>query len=200
MNISINKAVSTGWGIVTKNLGFFVVFMLLVMVTYSVPQIIQAIVEKSVPTLAFVLGFAAVFVEVLVQLNFIRVALKFLDNKKAVYKDLFNTQLFLPFFMGWLVYVIIVGAGTLLLILPGIYLAIKLQFWAYLVIDKNMNPFDALKKSWDMTRGKFWKLFGLIIVLCAINLLGVLVLLVGLFITIPLTFVAMASIYRQLSK
>ncbi|MBD3251451.1 hypothetical protein GF380_03275 [Candidatus Uhrbacteria bacterium] len=50
--------------------------------------------------------------------------------------------------------------GFILLILPGIYLAIRLGFAQLAVIDKKMQPTQAFKNSWELTKGRFWPVLG----------------------------------------
>jgi uncharacterized membrane protein len=77
-------------------------------------------------------------------------------------------------------------------------LAIRLKYSAYLVVDKNLGPVEAIKTGWKLTKGNVWNLFFFEILLCLINLLGALCLLVGLFITVPLSMLATTFVYRKL--
>jgi uncharacterized membrane protein len=40
-----------------------------------------------------------------------------------------------------------IGVGMVLLVVPGIYLAVRYQFMPYLIIDKGMQPMDALRAA-----------------------------------------------------
>ena len=51
---------------------------------------------------------------------------------------------------------IIVGVGFCMLIIPGIYFLVRFAFTQNIVLDEQMDAFSALKKSWHMTRGKFF--------------------------------------------
>jgi uncharacterized membrane protein len=73
-----------------------------------------------------------------------------------------------------------------------------LQYTTYLIVDKNLGPIEAIKKSWSVTRGNTWNLFFFGILLGLINILGMVCLLVGLFITIPLGMLATTFVYRKL--
>ena len=105
---------------------------------------------------------------------------------------------FFDYLIGSILYGLIVVVGLILLIIPGIIWAIKFQFFDYLIVDKGLGPIDALEKSSDITRGVKWDLFAFGILLAIINILGFLCLVVGLFVTIPVTLVAMAFVYREL--
>jgi uncharacterized membrane protein len=55
----------------------------------------------------------------------------------------------------------ICGIGFLLFIVPGIIFACRLAFVPYLVMDKGLDPVAAIEKSWFMTRGHGWRIFGM---------------------------------------
>ena len=58
-----------------------------------------------------------------------------------------------------IVVAVIVGLGIIMLIVPGIIFACRLAFVPYLVVDREMDVMDALRVSWDMTRGPGWQIF-----------------------------------------
>ena len=129
------------------------------------------------------------------------IALKVIDGQKPKLEDLYKSY---PLFVNYLLASILVGlmvvAGLILLVIPGIYLALKYQFTLFLVVDKKMKVMDAIKKSGEMTEGKLMDLLGLALVAILITMLGALALGVGLLVSTPVTMLAYAYVYRQLSK
>ena len=87
-----------------------------------------------------------------------------------------------------------------MLIVPGIYLAVKYQFVPYLIVDKGMDPIEAFKESGKMTDGSKWDLLLLLIVLGMIVIIGFLAFIVGSFVAIPVVMVAEAYVYKKLSS
>ena len=59
----------------------------------------------------------------------------------------------LNFIAGSILFMILVGIGTVLLIVPGIYLLVSLIFWSIFVAVEDDTFIDALKNSWDLTKG-----------------------------------------------
>jgi hypothetical protein len=80
-----------------------------------------------------------------------------------------------------------------------IFLSVRWQFSSYVILDKGLGAIKSMKKSFNLTSGVFWKLLGFLALLGLINLAGVLALVVGAFITGPMTLVAMAHAYKQLT-
>lgn len=62
--------------------------------------------------------------------------------------------------------------GMWLFVLPGLYLMIKLSFSEYLLVLRNISPLQAMRESFDMTKGKFWPiLFTLLTIMIPLWLL-----------------------------
>lgn len=85
--------------------------------------------------------------------------------------------------------------GLLFLIVPGIILACRLAFVSYLVMDKGMEPIAAIEKSWEMTRGQGFRIFGMGLLAIPVFFLGLLCLGVGVLVSIMWIKSAFASLY-----
>lgn len=135
----------------------------------------------------------------------IAISLVIADGHTPQYKDLLKPfrsyKTVLHYFLAMILYILIVLVGLVLLILPGIYLAVRLQFSPYLIVDdENMGPIESLKKSMKLTQGIFWKLFGFSVVTLLFNIAGALCFGIGLLITLPITGIAYTKLYRKLSE
>jgi len=105
----------------------------------------------------------------------------------------------------WLRYVIgstivnlFVVLGFLFLIIPGFFALAFLIFTLPLIVDKQLNPFEALTLSFK-TVSKNWKgMMALVLVSGLLNLVGMMFFFVGLFLTIPLTFFMFLRTYDLL--
>lgn len=80
---------------------------------------------------------------------------------------------------GMLVYGLAIAVGLLLLIVPGLVALVRLSFTPFLIVDRQLGPLDAVKTSWEQTRGHGWTLFGLLIVSILVLVGGLLLLIVG---------------------
>lgn len=93
---------------------------------------------------------------------------------------------------------IIVCIGGLALF---IWLAIRYMFISFVAIDHpSMNGWNMLKESARIGKGHMLDLFGFAMLILLINIVGFLLLLVGLIITVPLSKIATAHVYAQLKK
>jgi uncharacterized membrane protein len=144
-----------------------------------------------------------IIVGIFVSISVITITLELADGRTPVMADAWkkyrNWRIFVNYVLASLIAAVIIGIGFLLLILPGIYLALRLQFYRYLVVDKeDIKPWLAIKESWRMTEGHTWSLFLFLLLIIGLNILGVLALGLGLFVSVPVSFIAYASLYRKL--
>ncbi len=95
-------------------------------------------------------------------------------------------------------YAVIVIFGAILLVIPGIMWAVKYQFFGYFILDQKSEPKEALKQSARITDGARWKVFGFIIVLSLLNIIGAMLFGIGLLITVPVTILSSAFVYQTL--
>jgi uncharacterized membrane protein len=106
-------------------------------------------------------------------------------------------------FLSLLVVVVITllaaALGGLLLIVPGVILYLGLVFAQFYVVDQNMGPIDALKASWEVTKGQRGQLFVFSLAAGLLAIAGYVAWCIGAFATIPLAMVAVATVYTRLS-
>lgn len=143
-------------------------------------------------------------IDFFVGIAIITVSLVIAKGETPTFQDLFKSfksyKISWHYFLSSLLAMLFVLIGLILLILPGIYLAVRLQFYKFLIVEhEDMGPYQAIEKSIDMTKGHFWKLFGFIVLIALLNILGAIALGVGLLVTIPVSILAHAYLYKKLS-
>ena len=82
--------------------------------------------------------------------------------------------------------------------LAMLYLLINWSLAVPLAACTPMDFWQSLKTSWRGVAPHFWSYLGLLLLLGLLNLLGMLCLIIGLFVTIPLTLLATMAAYEQL--
>lgn len=93
----------------------------------------------------------------------------------------------------------LVGIGMIVFIVPGIYVACRLAFVGYLVMDEELDPIAAVEASWRLTRGHALKIFLLGLTSIFLFFFGLVLLLVGV---VPATIwikASFASLYLAIS-
>ena len=151
---SIGEAVQFGWNTMKANLGFFIGALIIAFVIQLAPEIIGDVLKEDAPVAAAVAYVISVIVQMVITMGFIRISLRLCDNDRADLADLFTCfPLFFKYLAGSILYALIILGGLILLIVPGIIWAIKFQFFSYFIIDRELGPIEALKRSSDITNG-----------------------------------------------
>lgn len=92
---------------------------------------------------------------------------------------------------------LLIGIGAVLLLLPGIYLAVSYLFAVLLVADRNMEFWPALETSRKFITRQWLLFFVLALLLFAINSAGALLFHVGLLLTVPFTTATLLAAYHN---
>lgn len=147
------------------------------------------------------LAFVAILIA---RIGYTKILLKIADGEhyewpKAL-EDLLNThKVFWKFFWTAVLFGLFTILGFILLIIPGFIIISMYAFSQLIVVDLGLGPIAAMKESKAITKGSRMKILGFLIVLGVLNILGVIALGIGLFITIPVSMFAMINVYRKLS-
>ena len=188
---SKREAIGFGWTTVMGNLGLALVAMFIVVLINVFPVYTESVV----------VGFVSAIFTMVVALGVMRMALRFVDGDRGELADLFaQIPLIIPYFVASIVVGIITTVGFMLLIIPGIYWALRFQFFGWVIVDKEVGPLEAMQESWEITRGSALNLFLFAVLLLAVNVLGACALVIGLLVTVPLSVVAMGYVYRTLER
>jgi len=83
---------------------------------------------------------------------------------------------------------LIVLLGLVMLIIPGIYFAVSYVFSQFFAWFYDRNPSEATRLSKLTVSGNFGQILLLFLILAGINLLGLMALGVGIFLTMPFSF------------
>lgn len=92
----------------------------------------------------------------------------------------------------------IVGIGFVFLIIPGIILLCRLAFVSLLVMDKDLDPIAAIEKSWQMTRGHGWRIFGMALLAVPVFIAGLICFLVGAVVAVMWISAAFTALYHAI--
>jgi uncharacterized membrane protein len=143
---------------------------------------------------------ASVIVNVLIEIGFLTFFMRAHDSiESAQFTDLWNPTPFVWYLVGQVAVGIIVIIGLVLLIVPGLIAAVALFFTSYFIIE-GKGPIEAIKASWEMTKGNRWKVALLLLAVAGLNLAGFLAFVVGLVVTVPISMLALVHAYRTLGK
>jgi len=210
---SIEKAVSDGWNGVKE---------------FPVPAIVGFFVYLAVsfflsiiPFLNFV--FALIIAPALTG-GFIILVLNVVDKNNPKIENIFEGFQKFGRFLGvyWLMVLIMalcyipgaifvaLGAsrestflmiiGALLILFIVLPIGIRLSMSFFIIADSDSTITEAIKKSFEITKGNILKILLYAIISVGIYILGFICLIIGILVAIPIIWIGFASIYRQLSE
>jgi len=105
---------------------------------------------------------------------------------------------FVPLLVASVVISLLVTLGLMLLVLPGIYLAVAWGFTTLNIIDRDMDFWPAMEDSRRTITAHFLPYFGLVLIMLVLVALGSLPLGLGLLVAIPVCLGAQYRFYRRL--
>jgi|GEM_PF-252266 len=132
--------------------------------------------------------------------GFFLVANKISRNVEVTYPDFFTGfQYYMPVMLVWVIGQVIAGLG-LLLVLPGIYLMVGYMFAVLMSIFGGFDFWNSLEYSRKLIHIRWWKFFLLALCLVILNIIGAMLLIVGLIVTIPLTFYVIYCLFEGVTQ
>lgn len=198
--LSVSECVRFGWRTFKKNHWLFVGALAIMLAVSFAGSFVSGIVSASENTIAvFAMFLASMAIGTYIEMAVVSFLLKTHESTEGITVQGVITGL--PFwkYLGAKILVgIIVTVGFLLIIIPGIIAALMFLPVRYLVIDRKLGPIEALKESRRITSGHKWQLLVLVLAVIGLNILGVLALIVGLFVSIPVSMLAIVHAYRTL--
>ncbi len=190
VSLDIGSCLSRGWTLVASRFW-------LTVGTLTVAFLLQIVVE-SIPLLGWIAGTLLAMV---LWGGVDWLYLKTLRGQPASFGDTFAgfSRAFVPLMLYSVITMTVVPMGLLLCIAPGLYLmAIWMMFPALLIMDKGMDFWPAMELSRKMVHKHFGPVFGLLLVCFVIGFGGVLLCVVGVFVTLAITSAAMVVAYEEL--
>ncbi|NER82262.1 MAG: hypothetical protein F6K42_22405 [Leptolyngbya sp. SIO1D8] len=127
------------------------------------------------------------------------VAFQIARNRPKAFGDFFKGfNRFLPILLLSIVSSILILVGIILLIIPGLYLAVAYMFAMPLLLDKNLDFWASLETSRKLITKKWLSFFIFVILLIFLNLAGAILLGIGLLVTLPLTNCVIVAAYEDI--
>ena len=123
--------------------------------------------------------------------------------RRAVDAPIAVTQVFsafpriVPLVVTLVLLYLMVAIGLVLLVIPGIYLMVAYYLALPLVVEKNIEPWQALEASRKALSKHWFRTFGLGLAVTLINVATIFTLGIGLIWTVPMSMIAFGILYRN---
>ena len=228
-NASFTNTLEPSWKLVKNHLKFLLPAIVGSAVIFILLQEFQNRAENHT-ILSLVAFIVSTIAGIAISLGWSNVILKFVRHSHATWSDFkTDTKIWVHYFLARIIYGIGSLVAMSIAAVPlfmSIYLSMHtavfliigtivficgLSLFAWLLtrylfislvaIDHpTLNGWKLLKESAKITKGHMWKLFGFILLVTLINIVGALLLIIGLAFTVPVTMIAVGYVYDHLKK
>lgn len=200
-SLSIQQALRFGLDKWKENWGFLTGIYLFSLLVPAIPQAIIYNLSSDATFSRIILLFIHYILMIITSMGMVYITLRVARGLIVTFSDFFAPiQKFTPFLMGWMLYGLAIFVGFLFFIIPGIIFMTMFSLWGYFVIDREVSGWDSLQESKKAVYGVKWRIFGLVCISLLINLVGLLIFGIGLLFTVPITMLAWAFTYLQLTE
>lgn len=194
---SIKESIRFGWTEFKKDPWFFVG----VTAALSIFTIVVDSLTGDRGGIQSVLGiFISLLASTVVTIAYARMALSTVAGAHVGWNGLWAPQHFFSALGAGILQFVIIIVGFILLIVPGVIAALLFSFTQLSIVDKTLSPIEGLRESYRLARPHIWSLFLFMLSLILLNVLGFIALVIGLLVTIPVSLIAVAYVYKKLSN
>ena len=197
--ISLRQSINWAWTTFKDNPRFYIGIVLTFFASWVVLEL-SVVAGQRLGTI-FNLTIHLVFLIVFsgLQIGFIKICLDVCVGNSPSYTELFKSlNQGAKLLIAQLAYLVMILIGLLLLIVPSFYLGARFAFFGFEIAEKDSKIIASFRASVTLTDNSIAKLAYYLFVLTLLNLMGAAFLGIGLLITVPVSVLAMTSLYQDL--
>ena len=200
---TLGGSLSNGWEVMKK---YFLYLLLVVIVVGMVTG--PAGSKININSDNFVFSFGAILLMLFSMAYYFLLLPVFKYSSKLIYIDavrdkeidfsklIAGFKNYLNIILANLLKHALIAMGFLFFIIPGIIIACRLAFVSYSVMDKDLDAIQAIEKSWKLTKGIGWNIFGMAILSFFIGACGIAFFIIGIFPALIWIHSSFASMYQ----
>ncbi|WP_420880765.1 hypothetical protein [Rhodococcus sp. (in: high G+C Gram-positive bacteria)] len=206
--VSVGAALSYGWNRYKANPGVWIgilVIAFLISVAVSLPFSFGSnrefedwsdLAASSFSVWQIIGNIVTAIVGYLISAALIRGALHEVDGRPPAFGSFFEFKNVGAIIIASFLVGLMTAIGFVLLVIPGLILMFLTWWTLEFVVDQNQDAITAIKSSFRAISSNWGMLLLLAITLFFLNILGVLLCLVGLLVTVPVSIIASTYAYR----
>lgn len=195
-SFDISPALSAGWDFFQANMGKLIPFGIVFFLASFVPSMILGAAFRDNESVGSIFRLVLQVWSIYLGFGATRFMLSLIRGKNPEISTLLNSnEGFVDYFMMNIRMIIVVVGGLLLLVVPGIYFALKYSFTMLLVADGKATGSEAFKMSAQMTEGRLLTLFMYAVVSALMFFVGAIFLVIPGFIAAAVSAIGMYFLY-----
>lgn len=187
-------ALSYGWDKFTDNIGPLLSIILVPAALQLVLGFVGTLAWRQSIGLYVLVQVLSFIVSTVAALGILQASLMVTAGQSVEFGKAFQYDRWAEWFVFSLVFGFVVGLGLAALVIPGLIFVALFGLAPYYFVDRRMGTGDAFRAGYEAARSKS---LALPVLLCIIvGVLGLVACGVGIFVTEPVAYIAVASLYR----
>lgn len=191
--LSVGSAIGYGWEKFKQNA---LVWVGIVLIAAIIQGVLNFVLTSDNFVLSLIFSVIVGVVALLIQAALVRGALHEVDGIKPAFGSFFQFNNVFAIVIAGVLVGIATGIGYILLVIPGLVVTFFTWWTFQFVIDRGDEPIPAIKASAKAIASNGGTIFVLALALFGLNIVGAILLGIGLLVTIPITIIAGTYAYR----
>ena len=184
--------VSQIWLLTGLLIGFTIILSLLLL--FVIPAKGEAISISGILVLFLFLLLGGI-----INMGYLRNCMQTLEGEEPQFSAYGQvSRKLLSYLLAQILFSVIISIGFALLVFPGIYLFLRLQFFFASMVDEDSGLIASFKRSWAITKGQTLQLFALMLIHLLLLIVGIIAFGIGIFVAIPLITLLYGYSFRKL--
>ena len=184
--------VSQIWLLTGLLIGFTIILSLLLL--FVIPAKGEAISISGIVVLFLFLLLGGI-----ISMGYLRNCMQTLEGEEPQFSAYGQvSRKLLSYLLAQILFSVIISIGFALLVFPGIYLFLRLQFFFASMVDEDSGLIASFKRSWAITKGQTLQLFALMLIHLLLLIVGIIAFGIGIFVAIPLITLLYGYSFRKL--
>ena len=145
-----------------------------------------------------IIGFLLTIFIGLILYRFVKKAVN--EDNNTTFTDVISSSAtgYFMFLLKYILYIIAIFIATFCCVIPGLYLLVRFAFVPYIAANEpELGISDTFAKSMELTKGRFWQLFGYGIVGLLISISGYLLCCIGNIFTGSVAVLFLGVVYNE---
>lgn len=226
---SVHESLMYAWNTFKQHRTLFLQIIITLFLLQVVNVLVSEGLKNVLPFLYAVLSVFLTVVGIILSIGIYDIFLKIYKGEEVSYLQIFaRRDLFFKYLVGAILYGLIIFVVLIVAFVLGsfagffeisqlasikniiflgviifavcIFSSLLFCFWGWSLVDHNISAWASLKRSVQITKGSRLNLLCFFGAIFLLNVLGFLALVVGLVVTIPMTYAAMSFVYKKLDE
>ena len=191
--LSVGAAIGYGWEKFKQNP---LVWVGIVLIAAIIQGVMNFVLRSDSFFVSVIFSVIVGVVALLIQAALVRGALHEVDGIKPAFGSFFQFGNVVSVVIAGIIVGVATGIGYILLFVPGIVITFFTWWTFQFVIDRGDEPIPAIKASAQAIASNGGTIFVLALALFGLNIVGAILIGLGLLVTIPVTIIAGTYAYR----